>query len=242
MQGLGDEYKKYTAAEQQRLLASLAEQLKLPLLQISSRAELDTLTEKSVALADIKTVADMGIQLIEHYLLSLHLAGLDQERLEPVSLSAILHKTAHRLHKLADIYHCDLELDLAGHYPPVMAHPAGLEAAITSLGSVFIEAQSAASPKKRSLVTLGAHKSRWGLVAGAYSSDTNFNAAAFRRAKNLYGQAHQPLNLSLPSAGAGVFIADALFASMSSQLRAARYHNLNGLAATLQPSQQLALI
>jgi hypothetical protein len=41
---------------------------------------------------------------------------------------------------------------------------------------------------------------------------------------------------------AGVFVADSLLETLSAHLHVARYHNLNGLAATLQPSQQLQLI
>lgn len=242
MQSPVHEYKKYTVAEQQRLLASLAEQLKLPLLQIARRAELDRMEPNQRSLDDINLMADMAMELVEHYLLSLTLSNTDESELQPVSLSAMLHKTAHRLHKLADMYHCDLELNLAGHYPPVMAHQKKLEAALSSLTSVFIEAQSAQSPSKRSVITLAAHKSRWGLVAGAYSADVGFTAPSFQRAKQLYGQARQPLNQVLATAGAGVFVADALFSSMASHLRPARHHNLNGLAATLTPSQQLTIV
>jgi len=43
---------------------------------------------------------------------------------------------------MAKQYQCKLELHLSGRYEPVMANKAGLEAALTSLGYVFIEAQS----------------------------------------------------------------------------------------------------
>lgn len=242
MQGSLREYKKYTALEQQRLLASLAEQLKLPLLQIAREAELAILEPKSANMPAISLIAETALELVDSYLLSLRLRSLEESALEPVSLSAVLHKTAQRLHKLADLYGCDLELDLAGQYPPVMAHAGGLEAALHSLGSVFIEAQGSQMTKKRHVVTLAAHRSRWGLVAGIYSDNMGLNTEVFRKAKLLYGQARQPINQVLSSAGAGVFVADSLFGTMASQLRPARHHRLTGLAATLTQSHQLTLV
>lgn len=235
------EYKKYTAEEQQRLLSALAEQLKIPLLQISKHAELSRSDQSEEAFGHINLIADHALQLMDHYLLSLQLQSLEEADLQPVSLSATLHATAHELHKFADLHHCDIRLDLAGQYEPVMAHPAGLAAALRSLASVFIEAQGEQS-SKRGVVTLAAHRSRWGLVAGTYANTTGLNAEVFRRAKLLYGQARQPLNHMLAAPGAGVFVADSLFSNMATHLRPARHHKLNGLAATLQPVHQLSLV
>ncbi len=224
--------------ETRRLLAVVASQLQLPLVQIARLAELNN--DSAQTIHSIRTLSEIALQLTEHFRVTLY--GNDA-LLEPVSLSSVLYNTAHRLEKMADLYHCDVQLELAGHYPPVLANAASLEAAFSSLGTVLIEAQSNnTQPSRRSTVVLAAHKSRWGLVAGMYGDSLQFTRPAFRRAKHLFGRAHQPLNQSINSAGAGVFLANVILESVADGLHPARYRKRNGLAATLQPSQQLALV
>ena len=237
------EQKKYSAEEQQRLLHALAEQLKLPLLQISRQAELVSLTNDLAALDTVRMTANSALQLLDNYLLSTRLNGGQVEvALEPVSLSAVLQDTAQHLYEVAGLYQCELELHLAGRYEPVMAHRAGLEAALTSLGYVFIEAQSAQPHKRRPVVTLAAHRSRWGIVGGLYADLEGLSTDMYTRAQTLYGRARQPLTQLSASNGAGVFVADALLSSMSANLRIAHHRKLTGLAATFQPSKQLSLV
>jgi len=135
---------RHSAQFDERLLQVLAEQMKLPLLQIARRSELARLTatpEDSLEL--IELTADGALQLIDSYLLGVKLAKAQASlQLEPVSVAAVLNETAHQLERLAKQNECEIELHLAGRYEPIMAHKAGLEAALTSLGYVFIEAQS----------------------------------------------------------------------------------------------------
>jgi hypothetical protein len=237
------EQKKYSTDEQQRLLHALAEQLKLPLLQISRQAELVGLTNDMTALDTVRLTANSALQLLDNYLLSTRLSGAETlVTLEPVSLSAVLQDTAQRLNEVAGLYQCELELQLAGRYEPVMAHRAGLEAALMSLGYVFIEAQSARPHVRRPVVTLAAHRTRWGIVGGMYADLEGLSADMYRRAQTLYGRARQPLTQLSASNGAGVFVADSLLSSMSTHLRIAHHRKLTGLAATFQPSKQLSLV
>lgn len=232
----------FSDVPQERLLRALAEQLKLPLLQIARTAEFaqsnpDTNPEH---LGDISYTADMALRLIDGYLLSVQMQSLPNLELEPVSLSAVLQDTAHRLSLLAQQYGCDVELNLAGKYEPVMANREALEAAYTSLGYAFIEALPAKDA--RHIVTLAVHRSNQGIVAGVYGDHPAWGSDVFKRGRALYGQARQALPVLSASSGAGVFIADALFDTMASPLRMARHHKLNGLAATLAPSKQLQLV
>ena len=228
------------AAVDQRLLLALAEQLKVPLLQIARRAELmQSSSRPRQQLAAIELTADNALQLIDHYLLSTRLA-LQGAVLEPVSVASVLHSTAEALSKLADDYHCKLELHMSGRYEPVMAHREGLEAALLSLGHDMIEAE--VQQTKTPVVTLAAHRGKKGIVAGVFGDTEGLTADMFRRARNLYGQARQPLNTVTAHPATGIFVADSLLHAMSSRLRVAHHHKLSGLAATLLPSQQLALL
>ncbi|MBI3624465.1 hypothetical protein HY218_02410 [Candidatus Saccharibacteria bacterium] len=222
---------------QKRLLIALAEQLKLPLLQIARGAELVELG--APAHTDISRTADMALQLIDSYILSI-MPAQTELALEPVSIAAVLQDTAERLSDFAKQSDCDLELSLSGKYGPVMANRQSLEAAFAMLGYSFIEAELA-TDEKRPRILLAAHKSAHGLVAGIFGSQAGLSSDMFRRARALYGSARQPLPSASMGSSAGLFIADSLLQSVATPLRLARHHKLTGLAATLLPSQQLEL-
>lgn len=227
-------------AAQDRLLRALAEQLKVPLIQIAREAELAKLTEENSAFRHIEYTADMALRLVDSYLLSVQLQALPMLELEPVSVSAVLQDTAHRLNLLAKQYDCELEVHLSGRYEPVMAHRQSLEAAFATLGYAFIESVPPAD--QRHHVVLGAHRSRGGVVAGIYGEEPTLSADMFKRAQALYGSARQAAPGLSGGSGAGLFLADALLTSMSSPLRLAKHQKLSGLAATLLPSHQLSLV
>lgn len=226
---------------QERLLRALAEQLKLPLLQIAHRAELSRQQQTDEALRHIEDTASLALKLIDNYLLStrLHQTVLI---LEPVSLSAMLHDTAQALQPVARQYGCELQLALNGKYGPVMAHPRGLAAALISLGQVFIEAGTLVDSSKKRIVTLAAHRSRQGITAGIFSDVEQLTSDIYRRAQTLYGHARQPLHAVTAASGAGVFVADSLLAAMATPLRVASHQKSKGLAATFLPSRQLSLV
>jgi signal transduction histidine kinase len=225
--------------DQERLLRALAEQLKLPLMQIARQAELADVTGVK-SYKSISYTADMALRLIDSYLLSVELQALPSLQLEPVSVSAMLQDTAHSLSELAKQYNCDLQINLKGKYQPVMAHHKSLEAALTSLGYAFIE--SAAPSEERRTVVLGAHQSSRGLVVGVFGDQPEISADALKRGIALFGTAKQAIPSFSASAGAGVFVANALLANLEAPLHTSRHNKLSGLAATLLPSHQLSII
>jgi hypothetical protein len=230
-------------AAQKRLLNALAEQIKLPLLQIARGAELARQHGDLEALDGIELTADSALKLVDSYLLSLRLAQAPSDIfIEPVSVAAVLNDAAHGLSSIAKNYGCQLELHMSGRYEPVMANRAGLEAALTSLGFVFIEAVSAKTQTETPVVKLAAHRGKQGIVAGTFIDNELLTADMYRRARRLHGRVRQPLTGLASTAGAGVFIADSLLSSMSAKLRIAHHQKLAGLAATFQPSHQLNLV
>ncbi len=236
--------KQTSQAASERLLNVLAEQMKSPLLQIARRAELAQLANGSrTALEQIELTAESAIRLLDSYLLSTKLAQAQSYlQLEPVSISGVMSDSAHHLAKLAQQYNCELQLHLSGKYEPIMAHRAGLEAALTSLGYVFIESQGAAEHKGRPIVKLAAHRSRSGIVTGMFTDADDLSANVFQRARLLHGRARQPLSNLTAGSGAGVFVADTLLACMSARLRIAHHQKLTGLAATFLPSHQMSMV
>lgn len=225
---------------QERLLQALAEQLKLPLLQIARQAELGRSDDITANLEHIGYIADTALRLVDGFLLSADLHDEQTLRLEPVSLSSALTDVAHRLEPLAKQNDCDIAVSLGGKYAPAMAHRESLDSALMLLGYSLIEGRSGNG--KRHEIMLGAHRSSNGLVAGIFDNQPGLSTDIFRRGRALHGNARQSMPSTMAANGAGVFVADSLLRAMAAPLHVARHHNLTGLAATFHQSGQLQLI
>ena len=226
----------------QQLLLSVAEELKVPLLQIARQAELSTFSGAAEGLGQIQTTADMALRLIDNYVLGARLA-LEHEymlEMEPVSISSVLYDAGQQLNSIAKLYGVELELNLGGKYGPVMAHRAGLQSALVSLGHALIEALPAIGDKHR--LQLAAHRCRYGVVTGVYSDVEQLTTEALHQGRRLNGHARQPLATLTHTSGAGVFVADTILQAMDAELTVSRHHKLYGLGAVLKPNPQLQLI
>jgi hypothetical protein len=225
----------------QQLLLGVAEELKLPLMQIARQAENDEATGQT-DLATIRSTADAALQLIDNYILGVRLATQSRElELEQISVSAVLYDAGQQLNGLAKNYGVDLELGVAGRFAPVRAHRQGLQAALVSLGAALIEALPAQEASHLKL-TMATHRSRYGIVAGMYADTRQLSREALSRGRRLQRTSRQPLvNLSHTS-GAGIFVADTLLKSMGLSLINSRHHRLYGLGTVLQSNRQLHLV
>ena len=231
-------------SSQEQLFLGLAEQLARPLLTLTQLAELASGDDPATAAARwqlVQAIADSSLQLVESYALSLRVHGnVLALNLEPVTVSSLLYDTAHALQPFAKQYGVDLELESGPRLQPILADRAVLQSAMTSLGQVFVLAQ--AESEEPAAVRLAAHRSRYGVVAGLYGQMPHISVDSLRRAHALQGAARQPLSRLVSGPAAGVFVADSLLRTLAARLHVARYRSLTGLAATLQPSQQLQLV
>lgn len=228
-----------------RLLRTLADELKLPLLQIARAAELARMTGDVLHMEQTEVLADTVLKLLDSYVLSTQtLVGQQTLQLEPVSLRAMLYDTTQYLQRLAKLYNCDIDLRVSGKFGLVMAHPGALQAALLGLGYSFINAVSGerGTSRKRTRIVLTADRSKQGITTGIEIAKKDMSADAMQQAKALYGFARQPMREMTHASGAGVMVASSLFDAMASELRVKRSHNSSGLVATLLPSQQLALL
>lgn len=228
---------------QERLFLGLAEQLTRPLLTISHLSELARTDEVTHAerWQLIRTITDSSIRLVESYALSLRVHGnVTPLVFEPVSISSMLYETAERLSPFAKQYGVEVELDTGPRVQPVVADRAVLQSAFESLGQVFVVAQAELADYEP--IRLSAHRSRHGVVAGLYSTADSLGADSLRRARAVQGRARQPLQQLVSGPAAGVFVAESLLQTLTARLHIAHYHNMTGLATTLQPTQQLQLV
>ncbi len=233
--------------QSERLFLSLAEQMKLPLLQILRQAELGMLTgDTAQPLTQVRTNADVALKLVDGFLLSMRLAAEEQHEIEQesVSISSVLYDTAEQLHPIAKLYGVDLELSLGGKYGPVNAHREGLQSALVSLGYALIEALPATNGTEapQMKLQLAAHRCRYGIVAGLYADVDRLTTEALRQGRRLRGSARQPLPALSHCGGAGVFVADAILSAIGARLKVSHHHNRSGLGAVLQPNAQLQLM
>jgi len=227
----------FTCGPEESLFVSLAEQIHISFMQIMQLAALET-PESSRAIRDISQAA---MQLTESYALSVRLQNQSLSPvLQPVAVNAVIRETVTELLPLAKLLNVQLALFESGRFSPALADPVILKAALTSLGQVFLLAES--QNDKAHPISFGVHRSRYGLVAGLYGMTNQLSAQAYRRAQTLHRQAAQPLQTMISGPATGVFVAENLLASMSSKLHVARYKNMTGLAVTLSNCDQLALV
>lgn len=227
---------------QSRLLRTLAEELKLPLMQIARSAELARLSGDINEIEQTEVLADTALRLLDSYVLSTQtMLGQQTLHLEPVSLNAVLYDTAQYLHKLAKLYNCEIELLVSGKVGLVMAHPKALQAALTSLGYSFINSINDQTNGKHQII-LSATKNKHGIAAGIQTANHELGSQVLKQAKELYGVARQPIPDLTHGSGAGIMVASSLFDAMATHLKVVKTRANAGLAATLLPSQQLALL
>ena len=128
----------------QQLLLSVAEELKLPFMQIARQAEQGQLSGQA-DLMTMQRTADAALTLLDNYATGVRLSLDPHLSVESVSVASVLYDSAQQLDGLAKNYGVALELSIAGRYAPVIAHRQGLQAALVSMGAALIEA-SAGNP------------------------------------------------------------------------------------------------
>jgi hypothetical protein len=238
-------YKNELPILSQQLLLSLAEEIKVPLMQISRIAEVAQISNLEDIMKhnkNIRSVSSAALQLLDNYILGVKLS-LEPKHLdiENVSVSSVLYDTGQQLDSLAKSYGVDLQLNVAGKFSTVSVNRLGLQAALSSLGAALIEALPALDGVQLKL-QLATHRSRYGIVAGVYANTKQVSAQALKSGRRLQSHSRQPLiNLSYNN-GAGVFIADAILSAMDLNLTASRHHNLYGIGTILKPNHQLELV
>lgn len=227
-------------SQQERLLGAVSEQLKQPLLFIRGEAEFAMQNgDRQSLLEDIHASAHAGLMFVEHFLVWQRQATSNQIYPEQISLSAVLCDVSAHLHDIAKKRQTTLRLEMNGRYAPVITDQKVLSAALSALGLAFIEA---ADDSDANEVVFSMHKSRWGIITGVYSPQLSIRADAFVSYKKLIGSARQLFPTTSHTTMSGVAVADALFSQLSVQLRTSRHKHMDGLAVTLSPSPQLALL
>lgn len=223
-----------------QLLLHIAEELKLPFLQIARHSE-NAATKNQNDLKLVQVVAENALRLLDNYTLgvSMNLESYES-RLEPVSVPSVLYEATNQLRPIAKKYGVDLQLNVKGRYNPVMADKQGLQAALVSLGSALIEALPAQGPQQLSLC-FATHHGRNGIVAGIYGHSKQLSKDVLKKGRQLQ-HGRQPFVSLSHTSGAGIIVADSLLEAMDLRLYSSRHEGLYGLGVAMQPTHQLELV
>lgn len=218
------------------LLTALAEQLKMPLLQIARLVE----TGNQAVLPHVSVISEHALRLVDAYVQARTLLQTDL-LLEPVVTSAVLYDVAHELQPFARHHDVTIELDQKGVLAPVLAHRASLKTLLTLVATNLIEASSEMQDTPKRLV-LGTHRSAKGTVIGAFSENAELSQRALRLTKELDADNARALSALGMSGAAALAIAEQLSEGMAASLKSYRHRNLAGIGSLLLPSRQLQLV
>lgn len=219
-----------------QLFSALAEQLKVPLLQIARLSEVSG----EAALPRIAVISEHALRLVDAYSQA-HTQDQTKLLLEPLTTSAVLYEVARQLEPFARQWDFTIEIDQQGKGVPIMAHRDSLRTMLTLLGASLIEANADDDEVPHHLV-LGTHRSARGIVVGAFSSHLALSQRALKLTRELHGRAAQAVPSLGLAGGAGLAIADQLSGQMHAPLRAYRHRSLTGIGSLLTPSRQLQFI
>jgi len=221
------------------LWRSLADELKLPFVQIARSAELAEIGQPDLQLRAIETTAANALRMIDGYLLVSALSQQSQLDLVPVSVTATLYDVAQDLNQLAKLYDTKLDIKVKNATGQAMANAPALRAGILSLAYTLL---TGGLKGRSQTLTLIAGSGKEGITTGVLSSNAHLSTEDLQSARQLFGRASQPAGGITQNSGVGLYMADNLFSAMESQLRVVKIGRKTGLAATLLPSQQLALL
>lgn len=216
----------------------LADELRLPFLQLKSLLELLNIDINYLETAD--TIMSEAMQLIDDLLLSKNVASGQMElQLEPVGLGALTDDVASQLYDLGKIYGCEIITKITHRSSPVMAHRASIGIALKQIGDMFI--RSARSMNLNHIEMVG-HMSGGGATIGFFAEGLNVTQKSLDEARELIANARQPLHGFLRGSGIQLLVADTLLRPYAEGIFVQKLHGSRGLVTRLMPSRQLELV
>lgn len=201
----------------------VADQLKMPLLQIRHLIELS----KADRDEQIMTLASRALRTIDAYELA---HGQSRLALEPVSVGSVMYDVAHQLFPYAQQYNCDIAIDSKGKHGSIMAERGGLQLLLELLGETLV---AMPSKQKRSRIVLGAHTVKGEVIAGVFRTSKDIELSP-RRVNGRSAAAWQP--------DASIGLAELLAVRLDTTLKPYHHNRFPGIGARFLQSSQLRLV
>lgn len=197
------------------MVSMLADQLRVPLVQIQQLMELGG----DGAMQSASILSIQSLRAIDAFLLSRDVSEL---RIEPVAVGAVLYDVAHELEPLAKQYGRYIEIDHRAKYGSLLTNKRHLEYVLGLIGEVLIT-----SPAETKHVVLGSHSSQREVVAGVFAGDVSSDQPA--------------ASAQLWHRQASYEIAAELAEQLTTHIRGYRHRSLPGMGVRLTPSRQLRM-
>lgn len=221
-----------------RLLASLARELKNPLILIARQAELERNNNPSPAVGSIQRTAEKTLQLIDSYLLMAQSEyGQKTLQLETVGVGSVIYDVASSLRESMSAQ--GAELEVAVKDANVMTNREGLKTAIWCLSELAINGEDTESKNKIRIQTT---RNADSVTISVLSNGMDITSKDINSAKTMQGVSHLALGTKLGDSGIRLAIADILTASLGCSLQAKKKNGLKGLGFELGISKQLQLV
>lgn len=214
---------------------ALAEQLKLPLLQIAYLAESSQDAESSTS-SEIKGISYRALSLIDGYLQARTQAQTALD-LTTIDSGSVFYDVVSDLKPFASSRGFDISIN-KNSKQLITAHVKSLHTMLLLSGLYMIESTDREQSGSRNLV-LGAHRVRGGVVVGVFSGGVTIGQQMINILKKLQGRAHQILPMANSDGGVSLVIADELSRQMNTRLRTYKHNSLQGIGAILPISHQL---
>ncbi len=226
------------------LLKSVAEELRLPLVQISRLSE-TSLARGGQLLEDMKLIessADLALQLLESYILGLEFSNKQKQiDLSPITMGAVLNDVAHQIHKVANQNNCDIEVAIKTSHP-IMGNYEAIKLAYINIANSLITSHDANDSKKRRSITFSVFGNGPRNIAGVYTQDLNISRLSWERSLAIFEKTRQKMPDFTSTNGSGFYVAHTILEAMSLTLVPSKHNGLKGLAAGFPLSHQLQLV
>lgn len=214
-----------------RLIGSLTEEVKLPLLQIACLAASRGRPDKR--LNHISTIADTALQLTDGWLLGLGKTSLD---VEPLALAPVLDEVAQTLAPYAQLEGCRVELDVSSRLRPALAEKQHLKMALTLLAYGLLRGHASG---RRLVLSAYNKRGRWPAVGVLAAGDRPVAESLVRCRRLLERGTPVPAPSNVGSFASLYLANDLLTHQGGGPLQAVKRRGLGGLVCRLTPSQQL---
>lgn len=223
---------------QDRLLSSLARELKNPLILMARQAELAGKSSSDPAFSSIRETAENTLKLIDSYLLMARSEyGQQALPLEAIGIGSAIYDAVKDLRISAGEQKIDFVTDIKDAY--VMANREGLSAIIRCLSEIALTQDN--QENFRRLVKIKVRSERQKVSVAILSNQLDITDSELEAATKLQGISHLA-DAKISDSGIRLAIADMLARSFGTTLSARKVDGLKGFGFDLNCSRQLQLV
>ena len=212
--------------------------LQMRFLQIKAIAESNPLD----ASAQLETVllTKNALMMIDHAIFAMNTLQSELPQTS-ISASALAQDVAHDLHKLAQAYNVEIELDTSKKLEPIYANEAAVKGALFGLASSLIAAQQDSTKRTRFVIAAQQTAPNFQRI-GVYSTDSYIQKESVRKISQLSAAARASAPKDMYNSAIGLLISNHLVEALGSELKNFTHKKQKGIGFYLPLSGQLTFL